>query len=127
MNHDEKRELVELYIDAYNAFNTDGMLAVIHPDIDFKNVAGGKVNAAACGKDQLRHLAEQSRGLFTYRKQTVTQFEAKGDQAFVEVDYIGVLATDLPNGMRKGETFRLAGRTEFAFRDGKICKITDIS
>ena len=127
MNHDEKRALIERYIDAYNTFDMEGMLALIHPDVEFRNVAGGEVNAAASGKEEFRRLAEQSAGLFASRKQTVTRFEAKDDRAFIEVDYAGVLAADLPNGMKKGETLRLKGRSEFGFCDGKICEITDIS
>ena len=45
----------------------------------------------------------------------------------IEVAYEGVLASDLPNGMKAGETLRLSGRSEFTFRDGKIYRITDAS
>ncbi|MBN2062515.1 MAG: hypothetical protein JW882_19080 [Deltaproteobacteria bacterium] len=51
----------------------------------------------------------------------------KDDQAFIDVAYEGVLASDMANGMKSGETLRLNGRSEFTFRDGKILRITDIS
>ncbi len=54
-------------------------------------------------------------------------FKAAADQAEVEISFIGVLAVDLPNGLRRGETLRLEGRTDFEFGDGKILKIADIS
>lgn len=57
----------------------------------------------------------------------ITSFETKDDQAFMGIDYEGVLASDLPNGMKAGETLRLNGRSEFTFRDGKIYRIADIS
>ncbi len=127
MTHEEKLGLIERYLHAYNTFDTEGMLAVIHPDIVFKNISCGEVNATASGKDEMRRLAEQSKDLFISRRQTVTHFEANDDQASADVAFTGVLAADLPNGMKKGETLKLTGRSEFRFRDGKICKITDIS
>ena len=127
MNEDNKQSLIERYLEAYNTFDIEGMMSVIHPDIEFKNVNGGEVNATASGADEFRKLAEQSKGLFSMRKQTITSFETKDDQAFIGIDYEGVLASDFPNGMKAGEILRLNGRSEFAFRDGKIYRITDIS
>ena len=45
----------------------------------------------------------------------------------IEVAYHGVLAIDLPNGMKQGQVMELAGRSEFKFDDGLIWQITDIS
>ena len=42
-----------------NAFDIDGMMAVIHPDIEFKNVSGGEVNATTSGAGDFRLLAEK--------------------------------------------------------------------
>ncbi len=126
MNQDEKRTAIERYLAAYNAFDIDGIMSVIHDDIHFKNVSGGEVNATASGADEFRTLTEQSRKLFSFRQQTMTSFDMKDDQVWIGIDYEGVLASDLPNGMKAGETLRLKGRTEFAFRDGKIDRITDI-
>lgn len=127
MNEDNKQSLIKRYLEAYNVFDIEGMMSVIHPDIEFKNVTGGEVNATASGADEFRKLAEQSKGMFSMRKQTITSFETKDDQAFIGIDYEGVLASDFPNGMKAGEILRLNGRSEFAFRDGKIYRITDIS
>lgn len=127
MNDDEKRSIIERYLNAYNAFDIDVMMSVIHPDIEFKNVSSGEVNATASGANEFRKLAEQSKGLFSMRNQTITSFETKDDQAFIDVAYEGVLASDLPNGMKAGQTLRLNGRSEFSFRDGKIYRIADIS
>lgn len=127
MNSDEKRSLIERYLNAYNSFDIDGMLDVIHPAVEFRNITGGEVNAESSGMVALRRLAEQSQTLFSCRKQTLTRFAVHDNQALIEVNFEGVLAADLPNGMKKGETFRLTGRSEFTFRDGKISRITDIS
>ncbi|MBN1358960.1 MAG: nuclear transport factor 2 family protein [Sedimentisphaerales bacterium] len=127
MNREEKRALIEQYLAAYNAFNLEAMLALIHDDIAFENVSAGQVNAAARGLEEFRRLAEQARTFFGSRRQTMTKFEADGDAAYIEVTFEGVPALDLPNGMKAGQTVHLNGRSEFAFRDGKICRITDIS
>ncbi len=127
MHEDDKQILIGRYLAAYNAFDIDGMMAVLHPDIEFQNVSGGAVNATASGANAFRALAGQSAGLFSMRRQTMTRFDAQDDQACIGVEFEGVLAADLANGMQAGETLRLTGRTEFAFRDGRICRITDIS
>jgi hypothetical protein len=103
------------------------MMAKIHPDVQFQNVSGGEVNATASGADEFRQLAEQSKGLFSSRNQTLRAFESDGDKAVIEVAYEAVLAVDLPNGMKAGETLRLDGRSEFVFRDGRIHRLADYS
>lgn len=127
MDSDEKRSLIERYLAAYNAFDVDGMMATIHRDVEFKNISGGVVNATVSGAHEFRQLAEQSKGLFSSRNQTVRTFESHEDKAVIEVVYEAVLASDLPNGMKAGETLRLDGRSEFVFRDGKIHQLADYS
>ena len=127
MDEDEKRSLVECYLAAYNAFDIDGMMAVIYPDIEFKNVSGGEVNATTSGAGDFRLLAEKSSELFRSRKQKILTFWSNADQASIAVAFEGVLASDLPNGMKAGETLRLNGRSEFTFCDGKIYRIKDVS
>lgn len=119
------KHLIERYIQAYNTFDIDGMMSLIHADIEFTNVAGGEVNATASGAEEFRRLAEQSSKLFASRRQTITSCATEGDRAFVGIRYEAVLAVDLPNGLKAGETLLLKGRSEFTFRDGKIVRITD--
>ena len=127
MTDQEKRALIDRYLAAYNSFDVDGMLTTLHPAVEFENLAGGEVNASASGAEAFRRLAEQATGLFSSRQQTVTAFDPSGAGASADVDYEGVLASDLPNGMKEGETLRLAGRSEFEFEDGRISRIRDIS
>ena len=127
MTDQEKRALIDRYLTAYNAFDVDAMMETLHPAVEFENVAGGEVNASASGADAFRRLAEQATGLFASRRQTVTAFRPHDSGASIDVDYEGVLASDLPNGMRAGETLRLTGRSEFAFANGRIASIRDIS
>ncbi|MEO0538525.1 MAG: hypothetical protein AAF215_32275 [Cyanobacteria bacterium P01_A01_bin.123] len=52
MTEEEKRDLIDRYLDAYNAFDVEEMMSTVHPDVEFKNVSGGEVNAAASGASE---------------------------------------------------------------------------
>jgi hypothetical protein len=103
------------------------MLLTVHPDVEFKNISGGCVNASANGIAELRALAEQSLPLFTNRHQDILSFEANEIQAVASIGFCAVVANDLPNGLKKGQVLNLSGSSEFEFSDGAISKITDIS
>ena len=124
----EKRAIVDEYIRAYNSFDINGMMELLHPDIEFQNISAGQVNAAASGAGQFRQLAEQGAGLFRSRCQTITHYaEPARDAAHVAIAYEAELAIDLPNGMKAGDRLSLTGRSEFRFRDGKIAHLVDHS
>lgn len=127
MTADAHRALIDRYLSAYNAFDVPGMLAVLHADVEFRNVANGEVTAAVDGLAQFRELADRAATLFRSRRQTVTRYDAADDGASIEVDYEGVLAADLSPTLRAGDTLRLTGRSTFAFRDGRIARIVDES
>ena len=127
MDKDEKRTILEKYIDGYNTFDIGAMLSVIHSEFEFVNISEGEVNATASGIDEFRILAEEGKNIFSSRKQTIIDFKENDDQAAIEVEYEAVLAADLPNGKKAGETLHLNGLSEFTFRDGKIYRIVDIS
>ena len=76
MIEQDKRNLIDRYLHAYNTFDIEGMLATLHPDIEFKNVSGDEVNATASGIGEFSEIAQQSKALFSSRQQTVKAFEA---------------------------------------------------
>jgi len=121
------RALVDQYLDAYNRRDVDGMLAGVHPQVEFKNISAGVVNASARGVAELRNLAQQSLSLFSERRQVIDSFEGQGSRAVASITFYAVVAKDLPNGLKKGQVLNLSGRSEFEFQDGAISKITDIS
>lgn len=127
MDDHKKLDIIQQYIKAYNSFDIDGMLAALHPDIEFKNISGGEVNAKASGIEEFRELAERSKKGFSSRNQKITGINLDEDKIVVEIAFEGVLASDLPNGMKTGANLRLNGHSEFSFLDGKIVRITDIS
>ncbi len=119
--------IIENYIEAYNSFDIEAMMTTLHPDIEFKNIANGEINASTSGKEAFRKLAEQSKSLFSSRKQTIVNYEIKDEQVSIDIEFEAVLATDLPNGLKAGETLKLKGHSEFTFSDEKILSITDIA
>ncbi len=127
MSPSEIRALVDHYIDAYNRKDIDDMLIGIHPQVEFKNISAGVVNARTNGIVELRALAQQSLSLFSERNQKIESFELQGSVAVATIAFRAVVAADLPNGLKKGQVLNLSGRSEFEFQDGTISKITDIS
>lgn len=127
MDDKEKQDLIEKYIVVYNAFDIDGMMSVLHPEITFKNISGGEETASASGEAAFWNLAEQSKVLCMSRKQTIENIDFSTDSATVKIAYEAILAVDLPNGLKAGDELNMPGKTEFAFAEGKIFGITDIS
>ncbi len=127
MSPTEIRALVDHYIDAYNRKDIDYMLMSVHPQVEFKNISAGVVNANTNGVAELRTLAQQSLSLFSERHQVIKSFEIQGSVAVAIIAFRAVVAADLPNGLKKGQVLSLSGRSEFEFKGGAISKITDIS
>lgn len=75
MSPTEIRALIDHYIDAYNRKDIDDMLISIHPQVEFKNISAGVVNASTNGTAELRALAQQSLSLFSERNQIIESFE----------------------------------------------------
>lgn len=127
MNLDFVRPIIEAYIDAYNHFDIEGMLASLHADVVFENVSSGQVTVATKGNEELRQLATQSSALFSARKQVLRGLTLADKTVTAGIAFEGTLAADLPNGMKKGETIRMFGRTEFTFQGPLIIRIVDVS
>ena len=123
----DKKHLIEQYILAYNTFDLDRLISLLHPEIEFENISQGEVNAKTVGKSEFRATAEQSKQLFESRKQTITHCDLSQDKASVKIDFEAVLAKNIPNGMKSGSTINLNGQSHFSFKDGKISRIVDIS
>lgn len=125
---DKKQALIERYIRAYNAFDVEGMLAGLHPDITFRNLVNGEVTLELHGIEAFRKQAEEAKAYFREREQRITAIDAsEADIISVSIDYQGILAVDLPNGLKAGDEMRLSGKSVFRFREGKIIGIEDLS
>ncbi|WP_363796546.1 nuclear transport factor 2 family protein [Lysobacter firmicutimachus] len=127
MDAAQARALIERYIAAYNAFDIDGMLATLAPQLRFENWSGGQLTAEADGIEAFRVLAEQGAQLFAQREQRVLDLRLDSARAEADISYRGRLALDLPGGPPAGTVLELQGTSEFGFADGRIARIVDRS
>ncbi|OMF16551.1 hypothetical protein BK131_00685 [Paenibacillus amylolyticus] len=127
MENSNLKDLIEKYLSSYNTFNIDGMIGVLNENIHFRNISKGEVNSETKGIQEFRTLAEQSIQVFSQRRQVIKNITFAGDKAEVDIDYEGVLSSDLPNGMKAGETLKLQGKSIFQIKDKKLILIEDHS
>ncbi|MFW9333758.1 nuclear transport factor 2 family protein [Paenibacillus polymyxa] len=127
MENSNLKDLIEKYLSAYNTFNIDGMIGVLNDNIHFRNISKGEVNSETKGIQEFRTLTEQSIQVFSQRRQVIKNITFIGDKAEVDIDYEGILSSDLPNGMKAGETLKLQGKSIFQMKDKKLILIEDHS
>lgn len=127
MDSSPQAALIHAYLDAYNRFDIEGMLAVLDDDVRFENFSGGELTVATDGIMAFRDIAQQAVALFSEREQRVTAIEEGDGWVKVGIAYRGVLRNGFPGGPGPGTVLELRGSSEFAFRDGKIAKIVDRS
>ena len=123
----QRREIIKDYIKSYNENNIEGMLTHLHQDIVFENYSDGVLSHRTEGKEAFKEKTESAKACFESREQKLEVWNFSDDEVKVNISYNTVLATDLPNGMKKGDTLQLQGVSKFYFRDGKIAKIVDES
>ncbi|MFH6993252.1 nuclear transport factor 2 family protein [Flavobacterium sp. FlaQc-48] len=123
----DREKIIQNYIDGYNQFDIDKMIADFNSDIVFENIQNGEVNMTLTGLDQFKEQAEKAKMYFSEREQTITAFNHLESKTEIEIDYQAVLAMDFPNGMKTGDKLNLKGKSIFEFSDNKIQKLSDVS
>jgi hypothetical protein len=127
MQANERTQVIQQYIAAYNAFDVGGMLNLLSPEVRFENWSGAHLTAEASGIDEFRQLAEQAKTMFSEREQRITAIKPGADSVIVSIAYRGQLAVDIPGGPPAGTVLDLNGESEFAFNGGLISRIVDRS
>ena len=122
-----QQKIIEAYVKSYNQFDVAGMSKHLHQDVAFQNVPNGEITLELEGIEAFRAQAEQAKALFRSRQQTVTDMQFDDDTVEVTINYQGMLAQDLPNGLKAGDTLQLKGKSIFTFAEGKVIKLTDES
>lgn len=120
-----RRQLIEIYLAAYNHFDIAAMLAALTDDVRFEHHQGGELSVATDGKADLEKLARVGAQLFAAREQTIVSLEERGDDVIATIDFHGEIAEDIPDGPGAGTIIEMQGTTEFSFANGKINKIID--
>lgn len=127
MTDPDRQHLIERYIAAYNAFDIDGMAAVLSPDVRFDNYAQDVKSHETVGIDAFRTLAQSSAGMFAKREQQVLSLEFDPQKVIAAIAFRGTLAVDIPGGPAAGTEVNMQGTSAFTFGDGKIATIVDRS
>lgn len=119
--------IVKNYIEAYNNFEIDKMVADFDEKIIFENIQNGEVSMSLSGISALKQQAEQAKNFFISRQQIIKSFAHNDDETEIVIEYSAVLAMDFPNGLKKGAILNLTGKSIFKFLNNKVIKLTDIS
>lgn len=127
MSLEENKKVIENFVEYYNNLNLDYMMELLSDDIEFINISNDEITVSTKGKNEFKEVAQQANNIFLYREQKITSIEESNEMFFVDVDFTGKLAIDLPNGMKAGEELNLKGKSEYSFKDDKISRIVDIS
>jgi hypothetical protein len=122
-----KIDIVKKFIRAYNSLNVEGMIIYLHPEIEFNNISSGVENAYTKGIEEFRKLANNSIQMFKEREQKITSFTESDDAVNVEINYRGIIAVDLTNGLKAGEILVMNGKSKYVFKDNFIKLIVDES
>lgn len=123
----ELQQIVEEFIEYYNAFDIDNMLLLFAEDCIFENISNSSGSISCYGKQELCQIATQALDLFKTRKQTVTNWVLGINKIAVEIIYEATLATDMPNGLKAGDLLNLKGVSVYEFEEGKIKRLVDFS
>ena len=120
-------EIIQDYVKAYNNFDVQGMIKNLHEDVIFKNISNNEVNLITNGKLAFEEQALQAKQYFKTRQQSITNIVFTNEIAEISIEYKGIIAFDLPNGLKENDKIELQGKSIFRFTDDKIIEITDIS
>ncbi|WP_299124401.1 nuclear transport factor 2 family protein [uncultured Winogradskyella sp.] len=124
---EHQKKIIESYVDSYNNFDINGMVKNLNDNIVFENISNSNVDLRTEGINEFKKQAKSAKQYFKQRKQTITSWNFNNSKVSISIDYKAVLAIDLPNGMKSGDTLELKGESEFEFENGKIKSISDKS
>lgn len=119
--------IIQNYVDGYNQFDIEKMVADFDDKIIFENIQNNEINLSLNGVMAFKQQAETAKTYFTERIQTIKSFKHFDNRTEIDIDYFAVLAIDFPNGLTKGQKLNLSGKSVFVFEGNKIIKLTDIS
>jgi len=121
------KQLIQSYLEAYNAKNVTAMLAMLDDHVVFENISNTAGTISIVGKQAFEQLAMQTLPFFSERRQLIRFAVMEAESAAIEISYRAIVAQDLPNGLKAGEELQLRGVSVFEMRHGKFTRISDYS
>ena len=115
------------YLEAYNRKDVAGMLACLSDEVVFQNISNGLVDSTTNGKKAFAELATAGVQAFESREQTAAHSITVADVTLLEIDYVAVVAQDIPNRWRAGQKLQFSGASMFRVSNNLIASITDES
>src|SRR3954469_18916284 len=100
MTKEQREKIIQDYINAYNHFDDERMIANFDDNIHFENVSDGVTNMTLTGLASFKEQAENAKHFFSERTQTIISCKHLDDETEIEVSYHAILATDFPNGLK---------------------------
>ena len=122
-----REAIIKNYVNGYNQFSIDDMVADFDDNIIFENIQNGEADIFLVGMEAFKQQAEQAKTYFSERTQTIQSFKHIDNRTEIEITYQAVVGMDFPNGLKKGQELHLSGKSIFEFDGDKIIKLTDIS
>ncbi|MEX1829804.1 nuclear transport factor 2 family protein [Luteibacter sp. CQ10] len=120
-----EESLIRAYVEAYNRFDIEGMLATLADGVHFEHHAGGALAVATDGKAEFEKLARVGAAMFASRRQTLVSLEEQEGRVAATLDFHGEIAEDIPEGPRAGTVIEMRGTSAFGFDDGRIALVID--
>lgn len=121
------KQLVDQYTLHHNAFHVKELVDLFTDDCVFQNMTNTAGVVECQGKAELTSMTEQSKGFFKTRHQAIKNWIIGENSIAIETEFTGVLACDLENGFKTGDTLTIQGVSIFEFENGKIKRLTDYS
>ncbi|WP_143960130.1 nuclear transport factor 2 family protein [Litoribacter populi] len=122
----EREAIIRNYVEGYNNFDVPQMTQDFSEDIIFENIQNGELTMSLRGKKDFSRQAEQATSYFSERHQRINKFRHEETLTEIGIEYYAVVASNLPNGLSKGQELKLNGKSVFKFDGLKIVKLTDV-
>lgn len=120
---EQKRALVNDYIQAYNRMDAVALLETLHPAVRFEHMVDQEVVLQLEGWEAFQQQFETTNALFTVHIQQLTVQEILADSLSATVNFYGKLkpTAELP----EAQELYLTGEAYYEFKDRKIIHIQD--
>lgn len=122
-----RREIIEEYIRAYNNFDVKGMVKNVSENIEFKNTEDGVITLTTNGIQEFKEVAAKAQDFFEKRRQTILDFEFGSNFVIIYINFEAILAQDINENLKAGDSFKVGGKSIFTFKDEQIISIEDYS
>jgi len=125
--HTDQKQIIENYINSYNNFNVKGMVKDLADDMVFENISNGKSELKIEGLEAFKNQAGRAKNYFKERTQVIKSWEFNENEVIIGIAYKAILAIDLTDDLKAGDSLELNGISIFTFENGKIKSIVDKS